>query len=291
MMSAVRRIRHRLGPFLGPSYRAARAVVAQRLARSYSPRHYGWRQPILAVIGPARSGTQLVAHLLAGVPGYRFRWPYDPDRCGDNHDLCEPMFSTLPSSGYSVLKLHTKPTPANLALLDKYGVRAVVIYRDLRDESVSRYFAVLYDPRHRHHQYYHHVPKDMGIAHSIDVTLGEAIPWIRGWQPIVAKRPDRFHEVRFEALRPDPRPAFARIAGFYGFRLSASQVDRIVNRLAVRTRFDLQANFRDGRPTVRKGVVGDWRNHFTAEHVRQVKQGGGEFLIELGYERDLEWRL
>ena len=262
------------------------------LARQYYRRRYGWPHPVLAVIGPPRSGTQLMAHLLAGVPGYRFRWPDDPDRCGETrHDLCEALFDRLPWEGYSVLKLHTRPTAANLALLEKYRLRAVVMYRDLRDECVSRYFAVLYDARHRHHTRYNSVPKHVGLSHSIEVTLEECVPWVRGWRPIVARDPERFHEVRFEELRPDPRAAFTRVLRFYDLQLSAVRVDRIVRALTARTRFDLQANFRQGKPTVRKGVVGDWRNHFTEEHVRQFKAGCGELLIELGYERDLAWSL
>ena len=39
----------------------------------------------------------------------------------------------------------------------------------------------------------------------------------------------------------------------------------------------------------RKGIRGDWRNHFSEEDKRQFKEIAGDLLIELGYERDTNW--
>ncbi len=41
--------------------------------------------------------------------------------------------------------------------------------------------------------------------------------------------------------------------------------------------------------TFRRGVIGDWRNHFKPDHIAAFKQQGGQHLIDLGYERDLDW--
>ena len=41
--------------------------------------------------------------------------------------------------------------------------------------------------------------------------------------------------------------------------------------------------------TFRRGVIGDWRNHFKPEHVAAFKQQCGRYLIDLGYERNLDW--
>ena len=58
-------------------------------------------------------------------------------------------------------------------------------------------------------------------------------------------------------------------------------------------REDAEGIFRDGGPVVarglRKGIKGDWKNHFTPAVVSRVKEVAGEGLIELGYERDLDW--
>ena len=39
----------------------------------------------------------------------------------------------------------------------------------------------------------------------------------------------------------------------------------------------------------RKGVAGDWRNHFEAEHIEYFKDHHNEVLIKLGYEQHPDW--
>ncbi len=44
-----------------------------------------------------------------------------------------------------------------------------------------------------------------------------------------------------------------------------------------------------GTFTFRKGQIGAWKHEFTPEHKELFKQYGGELLIKLGYEKDLNW--
>jgi hypothetical protein len=39
----------------------------------------------------------------------------------------------------------------------------------------------------------------------------------------------------------------------------------------------------------RKGVPGDWKNHFTEEHVSAFKDRYNDLLLKLGYEEDADW--
>jgi len=41
----------------------------------------------------------------------------------------------------------------------------------------------------------------------------------------------------------------------------------------------------------RKGQPGDWKNHFTDEHVRAFKERYNDLLLKLGYESDSDWSL
>jgi len=41
--------------------------------------------------------------------------------------------------------------------------------------------------------------------------------------------------------------------------------------------------------TFRKGKIGDWKNHFNPEHKQAFKEIAGQLLIDLGYEKDLNW--
>jgi len=41
-----------------------------------------------------------------------------------------------------------------------------------------------------------------------------------------------------------------------------------------------------GSATLRRGVIGDWQNHFTDEHRVAFTEVAGRQLVELGYEAD-----
>ena len=68
------------------------------------------------------------------------------------------------------------------------------------------------------------------------------------------------------------------IAQFAGIDITETQIDFIAEHL-----------YSSGAATFRKGTIGDWKNHFTDAHKEAFKAGAGEQLIELGYEKDLNW--
>lgn len=259
------------------------------LDRHFYSSQVTWPHHVIFIAGLPKSGTTWMAQLLDAVPGYRFRWPRDPDGCILKHDLCEAAFASLPWDLYTVVKLHTRCTTAHLEVIEKYKVRTVVMHRDLRDQCLSRYFHVLYDPSHRHHQLYNKVSKEEGLSIAIEVTLEHYLPWVQGWLPLLAGHPDRFLEVRYEDLRANPIPVLTRVLEFYDIRLPKEQIAEIVARVSAQTRFALRDNLRWNKGTARKGIVGDWRNHFTDKHVRRFKEVCGKFLVDLGYEKDLSW--
>ncbi len=47
----------------------------------------------------------------------------------------------------------------------------------------------------------------------------------------------------------------------------------------------------DVKSHYRKGQPGDWRNHFTPDHVAEFKKRHAELLVRLGYEQDADWEL
>ena len=69
-----------------------------------------------------------------------------------------------------------------------------------------------------------------------------------------------------------------RIADFVERPLSGEHAQRLAQKMYSR-----------GSLTYRKGIVGDWRNHFTEDHRRVFKQVAGDLLIRLGYEKDTDW--
>src|SRR5262249_40912224 len=96
--------------------------VAPRAA-SRSPASGRWPKIVPIASLPKAGGTWLV-ELLAEVPGYASRPYRDVDGCTFEHDICAGVFESLPPDRLSLIKLHTRPLPQNVALFERLGLKA-----------------------------------------------------------------------------------------------------------------------------------------------------------------------
>jgi hypothetical protein len=244
---------------------------------------------LIFIAGLPKSGTTWLAQLLQEIPGYQPAYAYDPDGCNLLHKVCKDNFAYLPTHGHYVMKLHTEYSKEAMQVFDSYNINPIIMYRDLRDQCVSRYFHVLHDPTHRHYTLYNSLPKNEGMTHNLQIALAYYPNWIKNWITEMKTHPDRFYEVRYEDLRADAKTTLMGVLSFYGIQLSNEQVEQIVKKVSSQTKFDIRENLNKKSGTARKGIVGDWRNHFTEEHVKLFKEQCGQLLIDCGYENDLNW--
>jgi hypothetical protein len=99
------------------------------------------------------------------------------------------------------------------------------------------------------------------------------------------------HVVRFEDLLTDTTGTITKAIAF----LSGETPDQDrIQKTVVATSFESRTGRRRGEedlraPSARKGIAGDWRNHFSPEAARLFDELAGENLIELGYESDHSW--
>jgi hypothetical protein len=91
---------------------------------------------------------------------------------------------------------------------------------------------------------------------------------------------DRVLQVRYEALHAAAEPEVARVLGFAGLECAPGLVADIV----AATDFRRYPRTGPDRPR-RKGTVGDWRNHFTAEDLSVFEHVAGDAFRALGYPR------
>lgn len=93
----------------------------------------------------------------------------------------------------------------------------------------------------------------------------------------------------YEELLADGERVVRDLLGF----LELPAGDEVVSDLIARSSFRFYAGREPGQEDrhrfYRKGIAGDWRNHFTGEHKAVFKQLAGDMLVTLGYERDLGW--
>ena len=209
--------------------------------------------------------------------------------------------------------------------------RGFHVVRDPRDLIVSAYFSHRYShpieplpELEPHRKRLAAVSKEEGLFLEMEFSapvLQDMGAWPYGHPDIL--------EVKMEELTARPYEGFVRIFEFLGLldegeSYSARRrirlfVREMLNRVSFRYRwlrwlrrpmsvtgelllgrvwdhrFEKKARRRKGeedpRSHYRKGQPGDWRNHFTEEHVAAFKEKFGDLVVRLGYEPDNDWGL
>lgn len=250
-------------------------------------KRYPYKRRILFVAGLPKSGTTWMNKLLCMVPGYCSRTIYDPSRSTMLHDVSPMTFQLLPQYAYSVAKLHTRYTRYNCDTIFNHVDRFVLMYRDLRDMCVSRYFHVLNEETHRHYQLYRSLPKEDAILHSINIVRKEYVKWVADWHEVAQANPDKILTVRYEDLHGDVIGTMRKVLAFYEIPYQAAWLERMAET-QLRNPVALKESLAQGE-TKRRGIIGEWREHFTQEHKDYFKKIAGPLLTQLGYERDNDW--
>lgn len=152
------------------------------------------------------------------------------------------------------------------------AAKLIVIYRDGRDVVVSdRFFT-----------------EDYGRAtFSFQETV---LRWRRDMEAHLAwaaRHP--LCAVSYERLLADGAPVVRGLLQFLGLPVDDLQIADLLERSSFRFYTGRQRGQENRRRFYRKGIAGDWKNHFTPEHSRVFKELAGDMLIRLGYEEDMAW--
>lgn len=254
---------------------------------------YRYPTRTIFIAGLPKSGTTWVETQLAAVPGYNIRPVVEHGGVVTDHDINDRVFTDLPSYGYSVVKLHTRWSEQNMAIINRHVDRFMIMIRDLRDMTVSAYFHVKQEATHRDHAYYNACSEEEGLLHRIGVTAAHYVSWVGDWLSVAASEPRRILVVRYEDLNELPDVGFQRIFGFFGLPVEAQLLRSLLaSKISEAQDFDRVRNESVGlrmKSTARKGVVGGWRNHFTEVHKSAFKEQCGDILVASGYEQDDRW--
>lgn len=101
--------------------------------------------------------------------------------------------------------------------------------------------------------------------------------------------------VRYEDCLKEPVPQLVRMLRFLGDHVDLDRVKRTVEETSfkaiTRARYGeaREAGQADNTKFHRKGIAGDWRNHFNEEACRLLEMVEGSSLRRLGYELDSFW--
>jgi sulfotransferase 6B1 len=186
---------------------------------------------------------------------------------------------------------HLHARPEILSELSQSAWCTYFILRDPRDIVVSHVFYVTdIEPNHVHHAYYANVLKTFeerlrtsifgrpDAENPFPDIQGRFMPFL-GWMNQAS-----ICTLKYEDAISHPAEVIGSLVDFAisrGLELTDSReqsVQKIAEQLDPRR-----------SPTFRQGKTGGWRKHFTPEITNLFKQVGGDLLIQLGYEKDLDW--
>lgn len=191
---------------------------------------------------------------------------------------------------------------------------AVYVVRDGRDVVVSLYFyhqreltfggmrAALADA---------YLRDTLGAGYDLDDTQGNLPAFIDslrsrpfggllrasgsrrllGWPEHVAEWIDKpgVLVTRYEDLLADTAREMGRVARHLGREPSEMELAELAARHSFEATSGRRPGHEDRAAHQRKGIAGDWRNHFTPEAARAFAGYGGTVLVGLGYETDAGW--
>lgn len=176
----------------------------------------------------------------------------------------------------------------NFRLRGQPYVRFVII-RDLRDTLVSLYFSLKYshpielEGHSRRRKMLHEASEEEGLLYLMDTALHNAAKIQRSWIS------EEVFLLKYEDLLADEYGAFEQIIDHCQIDISRERLHAIVRQNSFEVQTSRQRGEEDVTAHHRKGVVGDWRNHFSERLKAAFKEMHGATLIETGYEADLHW--
>lgn len=162
------------------------------------------------------------------------------------------------------------------------GDKVIFLYRDLRDVIVSH---AMYVDKWAGHRSYFNFPIGEGkfLAKADDriMELIKRSRWLYerylGWLEVDFVLPLKYEELVNPdgSKNPEGFQKFIDYLGNYAGTLECKSPKQMINRIDP-----------NSCNTYRKGVVGDWKNHFKDKHIKIFWQTCGNIMRELGYVND-----
>lgn len=259
----------------------------------------GLQAPILFGNSFPKSGTHLLTQVLLGFSrlGPVVESSVSAITMYDGFTGLERPHETIMSEVYrlqpgDVGYGHLHALPDMLAALCRDGVAPIFLYRDPRDVVVSHIFYLTdIEKNHIHHKYYSEelTSDDERLRVSI---LGR--PELENINfPDISQR-----FVPFLKWLEQPEMLILRFEDFIAHRKETIEkiYDHVINRGFPYNRSRgkalemLESAIDPSRsPTFRSGKIGGWKDYFKDEHKDLFKQVAGKMLIDLGYEKDMDW--
>lgn len=279
------------------------------------------RKKIL-INGTPKTGTTWMVRLFESIPGYHWRHEF-------GHQISSDLLLLDQLQAGDILHAHYNASPELEQGLLANQVQVVILLRDPRDQVISNLFHLRRDTTNAWHTTFLELTDEQAILALIEgLPGGDGKPPLRSvteafdislsWKRCqVLSTEHRFAKsgaeravsshamvniafVRYEDLICDTQATFQHVLEHVGIQVSP-RAKPLIHAISQRNRFERmsvgrrfwkaarQAGQQDPNSHFRKGIIGDWRNYFSPQHIERFKAVAGDLLIQLNYETDLAW--
>jgi hypothetical protein len=167
--------------------------------------------------------------------------------------------------------------------------RTFVVIRDPRDTLVSWYYSLMYS----HPELTDHICKERRELRQLSKSDGLALMACKHLQQVTCIQREWIQAgariFRYEDFVNQQQETFKQVFDFCNLR----SFDLYRRLIVLRHSFGVRTWWRMGRENtkshLRKGVPGDWKNHFCDDLKKLFKAQHGETLALAGYEPDDSW--
>jgi hypothetical protein len=174
-----------------------------------------------------------------------------------------------------VIKSHELPDSP----LHNFPAKIIHLIRDGRDVVISKYFHDKdFCVKNRIFNEF-----TMSFEEFLEKTAREWGTYVSAWAE------KKTLTCRYEELLFDTTSTIQNILSQLEFEVPLEKVNEIIQaNTKDKMRKALDKLF-EYNTFIRKGIAGDWKNHFAKDHKEIFKKCAGDVLIKLGYESDNNW--